>query len=152
MHEAACEIAGGAARPQPSGSTSVAVRGVQRDDLALDVVADREVLLRLCALDAERREQRALGLALAPLEGVDARMQRGAIVEREAGGIHARRAAPHREVVAERVAQRVGRLAGLDEHDLRAPAEAPRQRPGLDERATVPGRDHDLRQLALRRQ
>ena len=151
VHEAAREIAGAHA-PAALGQNERGRARVERDDLALDVVADGEVLLRLCALDAERREQRALGLALAPLEGVDARMHRGAVVEREAGLIDARRAAPHRELVAERVAQRVGRLAGLDEHDLRAPAEAPRQRSRLDERATVPGRDHDLRQLALRRQ
>ena len=77
---------------------------------------------------------------------------RGAVGEREARVVDARGAAPDGELVAERVAQRVGGLARLDEHDLRAPAEPPRERAGLHERAPVTGRDHDLGQLALRRQ
>ena len=103
-------------------------------------------------LDAERRQQAALGLALAALERVDARVLRGAVGEREARVVDARGAAPDRELVAEHVAQRVGGLAGLDEHHLRPPAEPPCERARLHERAPVAGRDHHLGKLALRRQ
>ena len=125
---------------------------VERDDLALDVVADREAVVRARVLDPERRQQGALGLALASLERVDARMQGGAVREREPRVVDAGGATPDGELVAQHVAQRVGGLARLDQHDLRAAAQPPRQRARLDQRAPVTGRDHDLGQLALRRQ
>ena len=151
VHEAAREIT----RAHPRAAVGQRERRrarVERDDVALDVVADRVAIVGVRVLDPERRQQAALGLALAALERVDARMLRGAVGEREPRVVDARGAAPDGELVAEHVAQRVGRLARLDEHDLRPPAQAPRERSGLDERAAVAGRDHDLGQLALRRQ
>ena len=110
-------------RAQPSAQRERRRAGVERDDLALDVVADREAVVRARVLDPERRQQGTLGLALASLEGVDARMQRGAVREREARVVDAGGAAPDGELVAQHVAQRVGGLARLDQHDLRAPAQ-----------------------------
>ena len=73
VHEAPREIAG--------AHTAAAVlereRGracIQRDDVAVHVVADREVPLDVRVLDAQGGQQAALGLALAPFEGVDARV------------------------------------------------------------------------------
>ncbi len=151
MHEAAREITGAHAGAAVGERERGGAR-IERDDLALDVVADRVAAFGVGVLDAERRQQAALGLALTALERVHARVLRCAIREREARVVDACGTAPDRELVAERLAQRVGRLAGLDQHDLRPPAEPPRERSGVDERAPVAGRDHDLRKLALRRQ
>ena len=139
-------------RAQPSGSASVAVRASSETTSPSTSSPTAIAVVGVRVLDAERGQQAALGLALAALERVDARMLRGAVGEREARVVDARGAAPDRELVAEHVAQRVGGLARLDEHDLRAAAEPPRERARLDERAPVAGRDHDLGQLALRRQ
>ena len=78
VHEAAREIAGAHA-PAAVGQRQGRRARIQRDDVAVDVVTDREVALDVRLLDAEGGQQAALGLALAPLEGVDARMHRGAV-------------------------------------------------------------------------
>ncbi len=151
VHEAPREIArahASAAVGQRQGRRA----RIQRDDVAVDVVTDREVALDVRLLDAEGGQQAALGLALAPLEGVDARMHRGSVRQREARVVDTRGATPDGELVAECVAQRVGGLARLDQDDLRAPAQPPRQRARLHQRAPVARRDHDFGKLALRRQ
>ena len=73
VHEAAREIAGAHARAAVGQGERRRAR-VQRDDLALDVVADREAVLRRARPRCRARPAAALGLALAPLERVDARM------------------------------------------------------------------------------
>ena len=151
VHEAAREIA----RAHAGAAVGERERGgarIERDDLALDVLADGVAAFGVGVLDAERRQQAALGLALAALERVHARVLRGAIREREARVVDPCGAAPDRELVAERLAQRVRRLAGLDEHHLCPPAEAPCERSRIHERAPVAGRDHHFGKLALRRQ
>ena len=151
VNEPAREVA----RAHPCAAVGECQRGrarVERDNLALDVVADREAVVQARVLDPKRRQQGTLGFALTSLEGVHARMQRGAVREREPRVVDAGGTTPDGELVAQHVAQRVGGLPRLDQDDLRAAAQPARQGARLDERAPVTGRDHDLGQLALRRQ
>ena len=129
VHEAARQVAGAHACAAV-GQRERRGAGIQRDDLALDVLADGEAVVGSRALDAQRRQQRALGLALPALERIDARMQGGAVREHEARVVDTRGAAPDGELVAEHVAQRIGGLAGLDEHDLARPPSRRASAPG----------------------